>query len=145
MKSNELNRLTEITKKMRVDVFTKYRKRFGNDLCGCCAIASGIMFERLKKEFPSVEIVMSERSGGDSHCFILYKEYIFDITASQFGCPDVCIFKQEKFEMEESGHWFWYGDRTYFNDVKKLKEYQNEGRWPYEQIYWSDYYKKRKN
>ena len=140
MKSNELDKLKEISLKIRGEVSTKYTKRFGSDLGGCCAIASGIMFNRLKNEFPSIKIVMSEDNNNFCHCFLLYKKYIIDITATQFGAQDICIFKDEKKD-DSSELWFWYGKRTYFNDVKKLKKHQNKNGWPSEQIYWSEHYR----
>lgn len=148
MKTIELNKLKETTQPIRHKIFIKYRSRFGEDLGGCCAIASGILFEHLRKDFKGIKIVMSEEHGGGgcSHCFLVYKNYIIDVTATQFGhIETILIFKDDKkkFDDSEWDYWYWYGRRKYFHDVKSLKKYQKRYNWPAEQLYWSNHYKNK--
>jgi hypothetical protein len=128
MKSNEIEKLIEVIRPIRLKIYLKYQSRFGDDLGGCCAIASGILFEQLSQNFKNIKIVISTEinDSGCSHCFLIYKGYIIDITATQFGHnKEILIFKDDKKSVKRyDSRWYWYGKREIFKSVKEnIKNY----------------------
>jgi len=131
MRRSELKKVEEIAKKVREKVVKKYRRKFGNDLCGCCAIASGLLHTELLKNSITSKIAMVNLKSGGSHCFVIYKGYIVDVTASQFQQDDICIFNDRKHR--NGNDWFWYGRRRIYHSAKDLRKSQLKD-WPKEQI-----------
>lgn len=55
------------------------------DLAGCCAIASYALCKALSAKGFKPEFVCGVESSWGSHCWVECKNYIVDITATQFG------------------------------------------------------------
>lgn len=101
-----------------------------DDLYCWCAICSVELFKRLTARNLKVEFVMTH-SGWEYHCFLLWNDYIVDVTASQF-CNDkkMRIFEKEK----GKGNWFWDMRPRYasiYSDIKEIEHALNS--WPDEQ------------
>lgn len=102
---------------------------FSKDLSGLCAIASGELHARLKRNGISSTIVLYEGIGY-GHCFVEVENHVVDITATQFGEREkVCVKPVEEARAKD----FWNSVHR-FNSVKTLKKYQRKIGWPQEQV-----------
>lgn len=78
------NKIFQIAKQTRLWAeATAKRYKFPADLCGMCCIASRYLFRALKRAGYRPKIAL-RLSSWDSHAFIICKNLIIDITASQF-------------------------------------------------------------
>lgn len=91
------------------------------DLEGLCAIASVKLFNELQKEGIKATIVE-----GDCHAFVMYKGYVIDVTAEQFGEPFIVC---RPFVSTE-----WWEVQAYFKTVKSFIAHQKRVGWPDDQI-----------
>ena len=121
-----------------ISVATKARENFlrknpdaPRDLSEYCAIASAFLFKCLKKAgfFPIFIVATDEVEW--SHVFILVADYLVDITASQFGKPDVCVFKDFSVPYTE---WYWVENRIFLHTIEDLIVHQKSKGWPEEQM-----------
>jgi len=63
------------------------KEKFPNHLGGCCFWASRELFKHLKRLNYRVGLAIN-----DGHCFVIYGNYLIDLTATQFGSyPKVYI------------------------------------------------------
>lgn len=97
---------------------------FPDTLDGMCGIASAYLFKELKKH--KLNPTLAENS---SHCFILCKGYIVDITASQFGYRRVVVEEIE--DLEGDG---WWNTENTFKSLSKFNTHQKKS-WPKFQRY----------
>ena len=100
-------------------------EEFGYHSCltGLCAIVSKELFVRLKANGYRCKIGYN-----NGHCFIIYKNRIFDLTATQFGKPEIYIFS---LSVKTPSNW---KIKRAFYSAKNLSDYQIEKSWPDEQI-----------
>ncbi len=91
---------------------------FPSDLMGMCAIASAKLHESLKHAgFPS------KIGYNPDHCFVIYKGFVLDVTATQF--------KEEEPVMVARRNDYWFHNEEHvFADVVNLKRIQRQHRWP---------------
>lgn len=98
---------------------------YGKDLMGLCAITSKKLFSVLKEN--GFNPILAYNS---THCFIILKNRIMDLTATQFGnYPEIFIYKptsklQHKFHKIEKQ----------FNNTEELSDWQINQGWPKCQI-----------
>lgn len=64
------------------------------DLCGACAIASVALCEVLRHKGYKATLMATESENMGCHFWVEVSGYIIDITATQFGGPQVAIFKR---------------------------------------------------
>lgn len=119
------------------------RRGFGKGFCGACAWASTYILCRLHDEGINSYVAISKIPGGQ-HAFVVTRNYIIDVTATQFKLdvdkflPEVIVMSRRK-ELE----FFW------MDVVKKLKTpeavvaFTKEPRWPDDQIPNLKYIKER--
>ena len=93
------------------------------DLCGLCSITTKELHTRLKAEGLSSEIACNDR-----HCFLIYRNRIVDLTATQFDEPRIFI---SKLSGKEEGYWKIDG---LFDNIEDVSNYQEELGWYEEQI-----------
>lgn len=62
------------------------------DLCGACAIASYTLWRVLRAAGSDATFV-SNTDGDDAHCWVEAHGHVIDITATQYGGPEVAIFR----------------------------------------------------
>jgi hypothetical protein len=100
-------------------------------LMGFCAIGSAELYRRLKKQGVEAEIHMY--CGEEcSHVYLLVDDHVVDITATQFDefrYEPVLIVHSKVAEQ----HYFYQSFET-FRDVKALRKYQNDNKWPRNQV-----------
>jgi hypothetical protein len=94
------------------------------DMCGLCGVAAVQLWQELKKDGIRATIACH-----DYHAFVLYKEYIIDVTATQFNLPKVLIRKRNRFDREDYEH------THTFRSAKRFIEHQQLSGWPEDQIY----------
>lgn len=124
---NQTNRLKTIlndTRKWAEEIAEKYEYDYTSDLCGLCAITSKELFIRLTEQGYKCKIAYNSK-----HCFVLYKNRVFDLTATQFGKPRIHIFS---IKGKIKGR--WKIDKV-FTNIDNLSDYQEEKGWCQEQIY----------
>jgi hypothetical protein len=68
---------------------------------GMCACASAELFTRMVKRGYDCRLAVNDR-----HAFVLYGTTILDVTASQFGKPDICVAKVGSEEFWKADHVF---------------------------------------
>ena len=101
------------------------------NLMGYCAIASAELFKRLEKEGLAAEIHLSQTDWG-SHVYLVIEDHIVDVTATQyheFSATPVVIIHYKEAEQHE-----FYETSEIFWDVKALRKFQTNKRWPNDQI-----------
>jgi hypothetical protein len=105
------------------------------DLAGMCARCSGRLYTELKEHGIRTIICESEYTDTSSyidfdgnHVFLMWKEYVIDVTATQFGkYPKVMIRKLYTLSKRQ-----WEVRRTH-KDTKSLHKYQVSTGWPPDQ------------
>lgn len=70
-------------------------------MCGACAIVSYTLFLILKQKGHRPTFVLA-RNGCESHCWIEWKGFVFDLSCKQFSdaLPDSLIIKKIKYKKE---------------------------------------------
>ena len=101
-------------------------KPFPSDLCGMCAIAAAKLFTELKKEGFDARIVTN-----DHHCFVQIRDWIIDVTATQFGQPPVLFIRRQLMNRSMDKTW-WRANKS-FRSARDLRDYQIKVGWPQEQ------------
>lgn len=106
---------------------------FGHDkdMCGMCAIASGMLHLRLADRGISSTLILNELGFG-SHVFLVVDNLVVDVTATQFEgfeTADVVVMSRQ----QAADHEWWSGG-VEIDNVKDLHQRQKEGRWPESQI-----------
>jgi hypothetical protein len=95
---------------------------YSDDLLCMCSIVSKELFERLKQYKYKCQLAYNYK-----HCFVLYRGYILDLTATQFGdYPEIYITRKFKFPFHHI--------QKIFNTSKALTNYQKRNGWPINQI-----------
>jgi hypothetical protein len=94
---------------------------FPKDLGGLCAIASGELHARLKRNGISSTIVLYE--GFElGHCFVEAEGHVVDVTATQFhNVKEKVVLRP----IEEARDWNWWTSTKRFESVRDLKNYQH--------------------
>lgn len=120
----------------------KYRKLqrpivFPPNLTGMCALGSVALFKRLKFDLKIDDIkfiVGSYKIPGDwytyCHCWLRYKDYVIDITASQFDeiRNSIVIDKESNaFYLEK------FSNRRVYEDIANIKAYFDKAGWIHSQ------------
>jgi hypothetical protein len=123
--NNELAIVKELAEKGR-QWAENYQKEnsvtFWEDkLNGLCAIASAELFKLLS----DAPLPAKPRIAINSHhCFVLYKNCIIDVTATQFGYERKIIIKNKK----KTNKYFWER-KAVFNNLADLRKHQDETGW----------------
>lgn len=110
------------------------KERQGGDLVGFCAIASAELFRQLKKAgVDHIELAMWINQYNDAHVFLLWQDFVVDITATQFGhswtrAVEIRPLKEAISLLEK-----WQPLYT-FKDPDDLRRDQLENGWPEEQV-----------
>jgi hypothetical protein len=94
------------------------------DLCGLCGVASVYLHRQLRREGIRAEIV-----AGDGHAYVMFKNHIIDVTATQFNKPRIVVRCRR-------------GKQPYYWEVNHIEKsgrafmkYQKKAGWPTEQIF----------
>lgn len=87
--SQEVEELARLVRE-RVCRWVKKDHDIGKDLSGACAIASYALWRVLKAKGHYATLVHNTDTY-ESHCWVEVNGHIVDITASQYGGPDVSI------------------------------------------------------
>lgn len=105
----------------------QHEKAF-NNLSGWCAICSFKIFEVLKSQKLDPEFCIVNKDYG-SHCFVICKDYLIDVTATQFGVKQEVFIKKLN---QVKKRWFW--------DLEDITRYKNKkdimlelNKWPSDQ------------
>lgn len=88
-----------------------------------CGIAASHLLLELRKEGIYARIACSDR-----HAFVIYRGHVIDVTATQFGEPEIVIRT-----LPEKLFHNWQYSNT-FRSVKSFVDHQTEVGWPSEQI-----------
>lgn len=110
------------------------RRNFGKGFCGACAWASTYILHRLHMDDIESYVAISKIIGGQ-HAFVITKNYIVDVTATQFKydvdkyIPEVIVMNRRK----EKEH-FWQNIIARLRTPEAVVDYTLEPRWPAEQI-----------
>lgn len=94
---------------------------FPSDLMGMCAIAAAELHVRLKRAGYASKIGYNS-----SHCFVIYKDHVLDVTATQFGT-------YEKVFVAARGKYIFHKERRVFSDIRDLVRVQRQYHWPLKQ------------
>lgn len=68
--------------------------------CGLCGVAAAQLLTELQKDGIYAKIACS-----DEHAFVLYRGYVIDVTATQFGEPKILI---KPYPQEEFHNWHYH-------------------------------------
>lgn len=112
MDRRQLNIIKDIARQAREWADENAKGHFSSDLCEFCGIASVNLFLLLKKYGFSPKIAVSH-----CHAFVICDDYIVDVTASQFGEPDICVLKLHKVCED-----YWDVEETFQNVDDFMKE-----------------------
>lgn len=99
-----------------------------DNLMGMCAIASGRLWMLLRQQGITSRLMLAELPNGTCHVFVEYNGAIVDVTATQFGKPEVVVI-----EMSGRSEWFWTASYV-FKDVTTLRANQIETKWDPRQV-----------
>jgi hypothetical protein len=70
---------------------------FGEDLGGGCAVGSALLVRAMRKQLGLYGTFVASPCYGGYHAFVTHGNYIYDITATQFGHPDkVCVVRKSE-------------------------------------------------
>lgn len=123
-----IKKINKIAKEIRQNLFEEFKLDKNNNLCGFCGIASAKLFQKLKDVNIKTEICLSMMQDGD-HCFLLFENFIVDITASQFS-----LDFQKKFIFSDTKNHPYWKIKKKFKTVNGFKKYQERTGWPEEQV-----------
>lgn len=90
-----------------------------DNLCGACAVGSYLLMAALARKGIKVKAAIAP-----GHCFLIYKDKIIDVTATQFGHYDKVVIKPLK---EGETHRYWNAYFTTNNPYELLDQWTNEG------------------
>jgi len=109
---------------------------FSDDLECFCSHGAQLLFREMRKAKFKPRIVVCENDLF-GHCFVKIRNYIVDVTASQFeGFPDVCVRKRNV----NHEHWGKEDKKsgtirvTQFTSVSAFRRYLQRSGWPQDQI-----------
>lgn len=124
------DKLRAVAKAVREEVVRKNEDEelgFGDYLEGMCAVASVILFQKLKdNQFDPRIAYALHNNEEEAHVFCIVDDLIVDVTATQFGFFDVEILK---IGCPHSQRWFWKPVRK-FATVEELVIRQKKDGWP---------------
>lgn len=132
---NEMQRVKRIAEKVRkaVEELAKHEAALNREgwndpvtLCGYCSRASSVLSNALAEEGIEHKIGVAAH-----HVFVLWKEYVVDVTATQFGESPVII--ETKSEMDCKRFPRNWEVCEILNDSKELEEFQKKWNFPIEQ------------
>ncbi len=113
---------------------------FPYDLCGLCAISSVELFIALRKAGFRIQVVKA-----DGHAYVTWKNYIIDITATQFGQKNrVCIIPIQYARQKEKNYWWWKKGRASGNltEIRRIfRSWQGQQN-PFNTQFWNSFSKK---
>jgi|SRR5689334_11094793 len=132
MKATERAKCIRIAKKIRRWA-VKYRKigYFPDDLEGMCGIAAVALMRALERHGMQARIGLS-----NCHAYVIYKGYVLDVTATQFGKAPVVCRRQRDIYIEED----WWTTRREFKSYEDFIASQQD--WAEGQIF-NDQWEKR--
>jgi len=123
---------TDLASKVRdaVRIWTEHSCEIDTTLGGACAIASYTLWQAFDASEIDARFVLYNGTLG-SHCWVESDGKIFDITATQFGGPEVAVF-------DTSEHPDWFAEAISFDSVKDVFLYDEVAckdlrGWPREQ------------
>lgn len=111
---------------------------FPEGLCGFCALGSRLLFRALKREGLSPELVLAIWPEDHfawyltrptitqeqySHCYVLCEGYVLDVTASQFGQPNVVVRRKHSAARER----FWRPSARYRSEGGLIYRLRRDG------------------
>lgn len=99
---------------------------------GCwCAICSFHIFKKIKNKGEKVYFAVVSQESKGAHCFVLYKNKMIDVTATQFNEIEAVIIADFS-DIQNSKRWFW--DKNHMNKLASVKSIEKELKeWPEEQ------------
>lgn len=116
----EILRLAKEARKISEDQAAS--EGFAKDLCGFCAKGSVILFDILKGRGYNPVIAVSERV---PHVFVIVKDHVIDITATQYKDS----YRKKVFVTKYPNEMNRYRADEIFYSSEELIEYQNETCW----------------
>ena len=122
------NELLEIARTVRHAAIKHEDTSF--DLYCWCAICSFQIFKKIRNKSERAYFAVVDTDNG-SHCFVLYKNKMIDITATQFNEKEAIIIADFS-DIQRSKRWYW--DKNHmekFASVKSIEKALEE--WPEEQ------------
>lgn len=124
MTKEEYKKIKKVAKDVRAWSERKAETHgFDPDLSGFCTIGTRFLFRALRKHNIPAQIALHDSDNDDCHAFALYKEWIIDITASQYGKRKVYIKELKK---ENNRHWVV---NNTFDSERKFIKYLRETDW----------------
>lgn len=122
-RQSKFKRILKATRKWGEEISAYRPDYYDSGLGGLCAIVSKELFARLRAEGLDCEIAYNTK-----HCFVLYKNRVIDLTATQFNKPRIHIFS---IKGRDKGNWTI---KKTFTNIKELSDYQEERGWYQSQI-----------
>lgn len=110
MMNSNLQQIIQIAKTVRSAVKFKW---YRSDLSGACAIASRVLCLELDKRGIDCELITGFYDVHD-HCWVNVEGMILDITASQFGLPDIHFTTSDIYKIADVVN---YKDETDINNI----------------------------
>ncbi len=110
------------------------KKNFNKDFCGACAWAATYILYRLQQEEIESYVAISTIPGGE-HAFVVTKDYIVDVTATQFKhsvdkyLPEVIVVSRKK-----KREYFWEDVKARLRTPEAVVDYTLDPKWPMGQI-----------
>lgn len=122
-RTSTLKILTAVAKEVHNDIYQQALAVGESDLCGWCAKASMLVFERLKSLglFPTLKVWQKGELG---HCYVECGGYLVDITGVQFGLSDIEI--KDISTLKRPQYW---SARRKFDSADKFVEYLIKNKW----------------
>jgi len=108
------------------------KEGFDPETLSCfCARGAAELFRRLKRAGLSPRLAYAYDGDCWAHIYVRCERYLIDITASQFGHPNVVV--RHTNDITNEG-WYWTEVVNTFESVEDLQRTQEELGWPEEQI-----------
>jgi len=119
--------LTQIAKRSRQWAM-RHREDYccKKDLAGMCAIASGYLHKQLLKAGIESFLAINHQ-----HCFVVTKNFVVDITATQFDLKPVCIITID--QAIDHPDYIWHIEQR-FSTPDELQAHQIDEGWPIDQL-----------
>lgn len=116
---NEIeHEVLKIAKEVRLWCEEKAKQwNFPSCLTGLCAIGSAKLHESLKNAGFSSMIGYNS-----NHCFVIYKDFVLDVTATQFGEKSPVMIAPRK-------QWRFHKEERLFSNIIDLKHFQQQTGW----------------
>ena len=94
-----------------------------SSLGGWCAICSYHIFKKLRSIGKRSYFVVINKEGKGSHCFVLYKKFIIDVTATQFSHVKEAVIIEDVENLQHPNQWYWNKSlMTKINRTSAIKE-----------------------